>query len=264
MMLRLAAATIRQRWISLAGAFAAVALGVAIVVPMLLVLAAATGAHPPGPERFAAAPAVVVPGGTLSLPYDGVTVTLPLGDPGPLPPALVAAFGPLGAVRHAAGGQATVLTGAARSQADPDPSDGGQLIVGVEATAGIAVAIVSFVATCVVLGTFAFVAELRRRELALLRLAGMTAGQVRQLVVTEAAVLGVAGSLAGCAAGAAGANLAGRVLVRAGVAPAWFTVGLSSWPLLAGFAVGVTFVAEMCLTPTRRTRWSPWDGRLVL
>jgi len=348
MMIGLAAATVRQRWVSLAGSFLAVAGGVAIVVPMLLVLAAAGGAQPPGPQRFAAAPAVVVPGETLSLPSDGDTVTLPVSNPRPLQPALVsrlaatgrivvdwtlpvqagngptdqvghgwssaalgryqlvaghapesgqvvlnsgtpavlghrisirtplgrrlfvvsgivrsqwfedamffsdadaarmdpvpdavAAFGPLGAVQHAAAGQATVLTGSARSQADPDPSDGGHLIVGTVATAGITVAIVSFVAACVVFGTFAFIAELRHRELALLRLAGMTAGQVRRLVVTEAAVTGAAGALIGSVTGAAGGSLAGQTLVHAGIAPAWFTVGWSLWPLLAGFGAGV-------------------------
>lgn len=83
MMFRLAAATIRQRWMSLAGAFLAVAGGVAIVVPMLLVLTAAGAARPPGPQRFAGAPAVVAPGRTLSLPYDGVTITVPVSNPRP-------------------------------------------------------------------------------------------------------------------------------------------------------------------------------------
>lgn len=350
MMLKLAAATIRQRWVSLSGAFLAVAGGVAVVVPMLLVLTAAMSAHAPGPQRFAAAPAVVVPSGTLTLPYEGTTVTVSSGGAKSLPAALVsrlkasgrttadrtfpvqtdtglgtaaqvghgwssaapgryrltaghapgpgqvviasapraelgqviavktpagshpyvvsgfvapqsfenavffddadaarldpavdavAAYEPLAAVRQAVGDQGSVLTGAARAQADPDPSEGGQLIVGLLSAAGTAAAIVSFVAACVVLGTFAFVGQLRRRELALLRLAGLTTRQLRWLVVTEASVVGVVGSLAGCAIGLSWGRLAGRVLVHAGVAPAWFSVTGSWWPLPAGLVVGV-------------------------
>jgi len=59
--LRLSLATIRSRWASFAGAFFAIAGGVAIIVPMLLLVAAGLGTPFPGPQRFAAAPVVVVP-----------------------------------------------------------------------------------------------------------------------------------------------------------------------------------------------------------
>jgi putative ABC transport system permease protein len=69
--LRLSLATIRARWVSFAGAFFAIAGGVAIIVPMLLLVAAGLGTPFPGPQRFAAAPAVVVPGDGLNLAEDG-------------------------------------------------------------------------------------------------------------------------------------------------------------------------------------------------
>lgn len=97
MSLRLALASIAVRRVSFAGAFAALAAGVAISTAMLLALAAAAGAPSPGSQRFAAAPVVVLPHDTLRLRLDGFGVDLPLSSPAPLPPALAARLSGLGA-----------------------------------------------------------------------------------------------------------------------------------------------------------------------
>ncbi|MGK5642785.1 FtsX-like permease family protein, partial [Streptomyces sp. URMC 126] len=74
-MLSLALATLRARRAAFAGAFLALALGTAVIAMTALALAATFGTPHPGPQRFAAAPAVVVPAD-------------PRGDPAHLPTAL--------------------------------------------------------------------------------------------------------------------------------------------------------------------------------
>ncbi|HEU5023994.1 MAG TPA: ABC transporter permease [Spirillospora sp.] len=368
---RLSVATIRTRWAGFAGAFVALAAGVAITVPMLLTLAAALRTPFPGPQRFAAAPVVVAPHGTIPFRYEGVRLDMPLTRPAPLPPALVSGLsaagrvvadrtfdvrttgGPSGqaghgwsaaalaryrlaaghapagddqivlaggaasdvgrrvsvdtpagrasytvsgvvkarwfedavfftdreaarieprvsaaavfaspeAVRRAVGGRADVLTGPDRERADPDPSGGKDLLTGTEITAETTTAVVSFVAVFVVIATFAFVADLRRREMAQLRMVGATPRQMRRMIVGEAALIGVVASLAGCAAGAFGGHLVGRSLVDSGVAPGWFTVGMSWWPLPAGFAAGLlSALAGSAATAWRAGRVAPVEA----
>ncbi|WP_131741871.1 ABC transporter permease [Actinomadura roseirufa] len=172
-----------------------------------------------------------------------------------------AVFGPADAVRRVVGDRARVLTGADRKQADPDPSGGRNLLDGTEITAEITTAVVSFVAIFVVVATFAFVADLRRREMAQLRMAGATARQMRRMIVVEAVLIGVVASLAGCAAGVFGGRLVGRAMVHADIAPGWFTVGLSWWPLPAGFATGLfSALAGSAVTAWRAGRVAPIEA----
>jgi putative ABC transport system permease protein len=380
--LRLSLATIRMRWVSFTGAFAALAAGVAVSTAMLLALAAAAGAPSPGPQRFAAAPVVVLPHDTLHLALDGFGIDLPLSQPAPLPPALVARLSGLGAtvadhsfavhtpggpggqaghgwssaalgryrliaghaparadqivlasqnpalagrrievdtpagrraylvsgvvaprwfesavfftdgaaaaispatdavavfaapesVRDAVGAAASVLTGPARTQADPDPGEGHDQVTATVATTGNAAAVIIFVAVFVVFATFAFVADLRRREMALLRLTGATARQVRRMVIGEAALIGVIASLAGGAAGVAAGAAIGRYLVSSGVAPGWFTVGFAWWPVLAAGLAGliaalagaaVTAVRAGLIAPIAALREAAVDQRVM-
>jgi putative ABC transport system permease protein len=347
--LGLSLVTIRTRWASFAGAFVALAGGVAIIVPMLLTLAAAVQTPFPGPQRFAGAPVVIVPPHSFTLQFEGYPVSLQLTQPKPLPAAVVshlaaagrtvpdrtfavqvlggpagesghawsaaalgrykltagrapasadqivvaaasaalvgrhvevatpdgvrryqvsgvvaprwfenavfftdpaaarldpsadavAFFGPASAARQAAGPGVVVLTGAARVQADPDPAGGRDLLTGTESTAGVTAAVVSFVAIFVMIATFAFVADLRRREMALLRMVGATPKQLRRMIVGEAALLGLVAPLFGAAAGAFGGHLVGNYLVHSGNAPGWFTVGFTLWPIAAGYGAGL-------------------------
>jgi len=94
--LGLSLTTVRTRWVTFAGAFFAIAGGVAIIVPMLLLVAAAAATPFPGPQRFAAAPVVVVPNDGLNLTVGGVSAGLTLAQPPPLPPALVASIAATG------------------------------------------------------------------------------------------------------------------------------------------------------------------------
>lgn len=151
----------------------------------------------------------------------------------------VAAFASPAAVAGAVGQSATILTGGARVQADPDPTGGSDLLTGTELTAETAASVIAFVAIFAMAGTFAFVVDLRRREMALLRLVGATPRQVRRMIVGEAALIGVTAALAGAAAGAYGGHLVGNYAVSSGNAPGWFTVGFAWWPVLAGFAIGI-------------------------
>jgi putative ABC transport system permease protein len=366
-----AISTLRARWIAFAGAFLALAAGVAIVVPMLLTLAAALTTRFPGPQRFALAPVVVSSHDSVVFSYEGARLSMPLGRPAPLPRVLVSRLSSVGrtvsdrsfsvrvagggagqvghgwsvaalgryrltagrapsadnevviagtragevgrlvsvetpagrrsyvvsgvvgrqwfeqavffsdreaarlepgvsvaavfaspsAVRRVVGSAANVLTGPERKQADPDPTGGRNLLTGTEITAEITTSVVSFVAIFVVLTTFAFVTDLRRREIALFRVVGATPRQVRRMIVAEATLIGVVASLVGCAAGAFAGPLVGRSLVHAGVAPGWFTVRLSWWPLVVGFATGLTCaLAGSTVTGWRAGRVAPIDA----
>jgi putative ABC transport system permease protein len=369
--LRLSLTTIRTRWVTFAGAFFALAGGVAIIVPMLLLVAAGVRTPFPGPQRFAPAPAVVVPNDGLGLTEDGFSAGLTLGQPPPLSLALVAkiaatgrvitdrtfgvhtpggpdgqvghewsaaalgryrllagrapaaadqvvlasesvmlvghsilvdtpagprayvvsgvvapqwfesavfftdqaaarldpsvqavaAFASRAAITRAVGRSATILTGAARVQADPDPTGGSDLLTGTELTAETAAAVIAFVAIFVMAGTFAFVVDLRRREIALLRLVGATSRQVRRMIIGEAALIGIAAAPAGAAAGAYGRHLVGHYAVSSGNAPGWFTVGFTWWPVLAGFAVGIlSALLGSAVSAWRAGRVAPLDA----
>ncbi|TRV81777.1 FtsX-like permease family protein [Streptomyces sp. 130] len=95
-MLKLVLQGIRTRWVTLAGSFLALALGVGIVATTGLALAATFGGPDQAPERFAAAP-VVVRGA------DQVRVRTPIGvrtqkltDPRPVPAEVAARLAGLG------------------------------------------------------------------------------------------------------------------------------------------------------------------------
>ncbi|MFE2991201.1 ABC transporter permease [Streptomyces sp. NPDC059262] len=263
-----------------AGAFVAVALGVALVASMGLGLAAA--ADPPAgePQRFAAQPVVVMPHDTLTIEVDRgphrAHASKKIPYPQPVDKGLLRELADLGtvhrdhlapdavgvdasaaAVRAVVGDRAQVLTGAARRSADPGAERDAQAVVAVRAMLGTAGGVSAFVAVFVTASTFAFVVALRRREFGLLRLAGATPGRVRRQLFTEALAVGVAASATGCALGSWGAPLLARALIDNGIAPPWFTASgtatpqstswnswtyWTSWPFQLAFWTGL-FVA---------------------
>ncbi|TDD94827.1 ABC transporter permease [Actinomadura rubrisoli] len=175
--------------------------------------------------------------------------------------AAAAVFASPEAVRQAVGNAANVLTGSDRKKADPDPSGGKDLLNGTEITAETTTAVVSFVAIFVVIATFAFVADLRRREMAQLRMIGATPRQMRRMIIGEAALIGVVASLVGCGIGVFGGRLVGEWLVDAEVAPGWFTVGVSWWPLPVGFATGLlSALGGSSVTAWRAGRVAPVEA----
>lgn len=275
-MLTVVVAGLRARWASFLGGFGALALGVGLLVVMGLGLSATTHAPERAPQRFASSPVVVQGQDRLSAEVrrgPGTTVVdVPLDRPQPVDTALlrelrarwtvtvsgspdaVGVDAPAAEVRALAAGRARVLTGAERRLADPDAGRDAQALVTLNALLGTAGGVTAFVSVFVVASTFAFAVALRGREYGLLRTAGATPGQVRRMLLAEAACVGVLASAAGCLLGALGAPWLARALVSGGVAPDWFTIGGGgvTWPFPAAFGTGVTVALAGAFAASRR------------
>lgn len=96
-----------------------------------------------------------------------------------------------------------------------------------------------FTTVFVVASMLALATGARRREIGLLRTIGAAPRQIRRMILGEAAVVGLLGSLAGCVAGVAAAPLLRDILDGLDVAPPDMRVTVAAWPLLTGCAVGV-------------------------
>lgn len=140
------------------------------------------------------------------------------------------------------GGGVQVLTGDARRFADPDPGRDGEALTAMNAMFGTAGGVSAFVSVFVVASTFAFAVAQRRREFGLLRTAGATPGQIRRMVASEALLVGVLASAAGCVLGSYGAPILAEWAVHESLAPRWFAIGDHTWPYHAAFWTGL-FVA---------------------
>ncbi|QGZ52959.1 FtsX-like permease family protein [Streptomyces sp. QHH-9511] len=167
-------------------------------------------------------------------------------------PDAVGVHGPASEVRTLVGDRAQVLTGGERRLADPEPERDAEALVALNALLGTAGGVTTFVSVFVVASTFAFAVALRRREFGLLRTAGATPGQVRRMLLAEAAGVGVLASAAGCALGAWGAPWLAQVLVDGDLAPGWFRIGDAVWPFHAAFWTGVTVAVAGALAASRR------------
>ncbi|MFI8915223.1 FtsX-like permease family protein [Streptomyces sp. NPDC053513] len=273
-MLTVVLAGLRDRWASFLGGFVALALGVGLLATMGLGLSATLHAPERPPQRFASSPVVVQGQDRLTLDVRRgprtVPVELRLDRPQPVDsrvlrelrarwtvtaaggPDAVGVDAPAAEVRTLVGDRARVLTGTERAQADPDPDRDARALVGLNALLGTSGGVTAFVSVFVVASTFAFAVALRRREFGLLRTAGATPGQIRRLLLAEAAALGVLASAAGCALGTLGAPLLARALVDGGLAPAWFTIGGASWPFHTAFWTGVTVALAGAVAASRR------------
>ncbi|MFJ8716666.1 ABC transporter permease [Streptomyces violaceus] len=152
--------------------------------------------------------------------------------------------------RRIAGGDGTVLTGAARDALAPRQDEmtrwiGGQVLT--------AMALLSaFVTVFNVSSTFAFAVAQRRREFGLLRTIGATPRQVRRLVYGEALVVGAAGAGAGSIAGVALAPAMTGLLIDAGFQPAGFEVSIRWWVPAAAWALGVAVALAGAGAASRR------------
>ncbi|MFD8640746.1 FtsX-like permease family protein [Streptomyces zaomyceticus] len=282
-MLTVVLSGLRARWASFLGGFVALALGVGLLTTMGLGLSATFHAPERAPQRFASSPVVVQGRDRLTLDVRRGPETVPVtqrldrpqpvdrellrelrarwtvttsGGPetatGPGGPDAVGVDAPATEVRALVGDRAQVLTGAERRRADPDPDRDAEALVALNALLGTSGGVTAFVSVFVVASTFAFGVALRRREFGLLRTAGATPGQVRRLLLAEAAALGVLASAAGCALGGLGAPLLARTLVDGGLAPEWFTVGGPAWPFHVSFWTGVTVALAGAVAASRR------------
>jgi putative ABC transport system permease protein len=167
-------------------------------------------------------------------------------------------FGSPEAVRHAVAPWASgpspvsVLTGADRSAADPHhAAEVGQL-QNVQDPLGLAAGIAAFVAIFTVAGTFALSIAQRRRELALLRTIGATRRQVRRMVQSEALIVGILASVAGCAVSPLTGRLCGSWLVGHGMVPDGFTVSIAWWGLLIAALIGIATAMVGAVVPSVR------------
>ncbi|MEU9023404.1 ABC transporter permease [Actinomadura sp. NPDC048394] len=152
----------------------------------------------------------------------------------------VVAYGPTASVRAAVQGTgARVLTGEDRLLAERDQNGGRDQLRDAEGMAGTSMMLVAFVVVFVVIATFAFVVEQRRREMALLRTVGATPGQVRRMVLAEAFLLAVLASALGCAAGVRLTGVLRGWMVDHGVAPSWLQVDARPVPLVISFFLGL-------------------------
>ncbi|MEU3607906.1 ABC transporter permease [Streptomyces sp. NPDC035033] len=270
---------LRARWASFLGGFLALVLGVGLLTATGLGLAAALDPPAPAPERFASSPVVVLGRDTLTVEVrrgpGTALVSRPLDRPQPVDTALlrelrarwtvteeppagggrpdagragaerpdaVGLDAPAEEVRALVGDRAQVLTGADRRRADPGHERDGHELTGLTALLGTAGGVAAFVSVFVVASVFAFSVALRRREFGLLRTAGATPGQVRRLLLAEAAVLGVTASAAGCALGGLAAPPMARALVARDLAPGWFASALggsAGWPYHVAFWTGL-------------------------
>ncbi|MER8233377.1 ABC transporter permease [Streptomyces sp. NPDC094049] len=273
-MLTVVLSGLRLRWASLLGGFVALVLGVGLLTATGLGLAATFRAPERPPERFASAPVVVQGRSHLVLDVRRGPVTAPLARPLDRPqpvdgevlrelrarwtvtvsggPDAVGVDAPAPAVRALVGDRARVLTGDGRGRADPGSARDAEALVALGTLLGTSGGVTAFVAVFVVASTFAFSVALRRREFGLLRTTGATPGQLRLLLLAEAAVLGVLASAAGCALGAVGAPLLARTLVGTGLAPEWFTAGGAAWPFHTAFWTGVTVAFAGAVAASRR------------
>ncbi|MFG2004259.1 FtsX-like permease family protein [Spirillospora sp. NPDC048911] len=152
----------------------------------------------------------------------------------------VVAYGSAESVRAAVQGTgARVLTDDDRLLAERDQYGGRDQLRDAEGMAGTSMMLVVFVVVFVVIATFAFVVDQRRREVALLRTVGATPGQVRRMLLAEAFLLAVLASALGCAVGVQWTGVLRGWMVDHGVAPSWLAVDARPVPLVISFLLGL-------------------------
>ncbi|MBE1485360.1 FtsX-like permease family protein [Plantactinospora soyae] len=120
------------------------------------------------------------------------------------------------------------------------------------AVLGVVMGAATFLAGFIVSSTFAFTVTQRRRDLALLRLAGGSRGQVRRLLLGEAVLLGALGAAVGVPAGLGVMAVQTRLLVSAGFVPDGFAGEWRSWILAVSVGTGVMLALAGALVASRR------------
>ncbi|WP_418955261.1 FtsX-like permease family protein [Streptomyces tritici] len=161
----------------------------------------------------------------------GVRAVALIAEPGADTGALAAA------ARRALGGSGSLVVGDARAELQPAHVEHRRFL-GTQLIGAMAV-LALFTTVFVVASMLVLATGLRRRELGLLRTLGAAPGQIHRMILGEAAVVGLLGSLAGCAAGVAGAPLLRSILDRLDVIPPDMRLTVAAWPLLTACAIGV-------------------------
>nr|WP_314140831.1 ABC transporter permease [uncultured Rhodococcus sp.] len=121
-----------------------------------------------------------------------------------------------------------------------------------------------FTTVFVVGSTLALAMSERRREIGLLRAVGASPGQVRRMVLGEAAAIGLVGGLIGAAFGVAAAPALRILLLNLDVQPPNFELRISLWPLLLTVGIGVSVAVVGAWTVARSaTRVAPIEALLA-
>ncbi|WP_405943340.1 ABC transporter permease [Streptomyces sp. NBC_00932] len=139
--------------------------------------------------------------------------------------------------KKAIGDHGSVVSGDGRSELQPEYIEHKRFL-GVQLISAMALlglfTTVFVVASMLVLST-----GMRRREIGLLRTIGASPQQIRHMILGEAAVVGLAGSIAGCLAGVAATPLLLSILKGLDVTPPGMEITVAAWPLLTGSLVGI-------------------------
>ena len=126
---------------------------------------------------------------------------------------------------------------------------------------GVTLGFAALLAVFVISSTFAFTVEQRRRELALLRMAGGARRQIRRLLLAEATLLGLVGSALGVPVGVGLMAVQTWLLNRLGFVPDGFSGRWRLWIIAVSVGVGVTLaVAGVSLAARRAARVRPLDA----
>jgi putative ABC transport system permease protein len=120
------------------------------------------------------------------------------------------------------------------------------------AVLGLALGVSAFLAIFIVSSTFAFTIAQRRRDLALLRLIGGSRGQIRRLLLSEALLLGLLGTVLGIPAGQIVMSLQTALLASLGFLPHSFSAGWHGWILWVSAGIGIGVAQAGVLAASRR------------
>ncbi|MEU6846581.1 ABC transporter permease [Streptomyces sp. NPDC046716] len=141
------------------------------------------------------------------------------------------------AAAKAVGDDGRVVSGDGRAEIQPAHLEH-QRFLGVQLIGAMAF-LSLFTTVFVVASLLALATGMRRREIGLLRTLGAAPAQIRRMILGEAAVVGLLGSIAGCAAGVAATPLLRALLDGLDVAPPDLRIRVAAWPLLTATAIGV-------------------------
>ncbi|MFF4015168.1 ABC transporter permease [Streptomyces sp. NPDC001843] len=141
------------------------------------------------------------------------------------------------AAKKVVGEHGSVVSGDGRSEPQPEYIEHKRFL-GVQLISAMAIlglfTTVFVVASILVLST-----GMRRREIGLLRTIGASPKQIRRMILGEAAVVGLAGSIAGCVAGVAATPLLLSILRGLDVTPPGMRITIAAWPLLVASVIGI-------------------------
>ncbi|PIM66601.1 macrolide ABC transporter permease [Streptomyces sp. JV178] len=141
------------------------------------------------------------------------------------------------AAKKVLGDKGEVVSGEGRSELQPQYIEHKRFL-GVQLISAMAF-LGLFTTVFVVASVLILATGMRRREIGLLRTIGAAPQQVKRMIIGEAAVVGLLGSIAGCAAGVAAAPLLHSLLDGLEVAPPGMEVTVTAWPLLTASVIGV-------------------------